>query len=270
MIQIGTFVLLLTLAALYAINLYKWYAWERIDIINAATILTSGIAIVALVFNAMQYSLNKDKRLYELGEFRIEKVYKPKIERIQRLKIPFLVNEGVQNKAKGFQLEPNSLHIIQHQLIAYLIQTYEKDIGINLIYSPDDTERTDAVYIEFTKALKAFHDGIKNFSPWVLAYHRQYLELIKEVRKDKSMSKEQKESFVSNLLLNDLLGYNLIMAGKQTNNFKIVSSIVYSPKLTITTIGYLDFIKSMLPTSENHTEALGDYKRLFERDLPKG
>jgi hypothetical protein len=267
-IKIGLFVLLLTLTVLYIVNLYKWYSWERIDIINMATILTSIIAIAALIFNAKQYSLNKDKRLYELGEFRIEKIYKPKIDRIQRLKIPIVVNDGVDFKGRGFQLEPNSIHIVQHQLIEYLIKTYEKEIGINLIYSPDNTERTDDWYIEFIKVLKAFHDGINNFSPWVLNYHRQYLDLIVEMRNDKNMSNAQRESFISSLLLNELLGYNMIMTGKQTTNFKIVSSIAYSPKLKVTTIGYLDFVKSILPTNEAYLKALGEYKKIFERDLP--
>lgn len=257
------------LVALYIISLSKWYSWERIDIVNAATIVTSLVTIVALVFNARQYSLNKDKRLYELGEFRIEKVYKPRIERIQGLKITFIVNEGVINKGRGFQLEPNNLHFLQHDLIAYLIKTYEKDIGIPAIYSPETVDRNDDIYLEFIKVLNAFHDGIKNFSPWVLNYHRQYLDLIADVTKDKNISKDQKESFISNLLLNDMLGYNMIIAGKQTNNFKIVSSVSYSPKLQITTIGYLDFMKSILPSKDAYVKGLGDYKKLFEKDLPK-
>jgi hypothetical protein len=61
----------------------------------------------------------------------------------------------------------------------------------------------------------------------------------------------------------------MIIAGKQTNNFKIVSSVSYSPKLEIKTTGYLDFIKSILPSKDAYVKALGDYKKLFEKDLPK-
>lgn len=265
----GILLMLLALVVLYIVSLSKWYSWERIDIINIATISTSVIAIVGLFINVRQYLLSKDKRLYELGEFRIEKIYKPKIERIERLKISFVINEQVLNKGRGFELGPNNIHFIQHDLIEYLTKHYNNNVGTILIYSPENSERNDDIFIEFLNVLKGFHDGISNFSPWIMRYHRQYLSMIEEIRKDKNISKDQKESLISNILLNDMLGYNMIMRGKKNNNFTLVSSITYSPKLKINTIGYLDLIKSMLPTEAIYLKALGDYKNLFERDLPK-
>lgn len=268
-IQILILLILIVLASLVAINLYKFYSWDRTDIINIATLTTAVVTIFAIVFNAMQYSVAKNSKLYELGEFRIEKVYKPKLERIQRLKIILSVNENVINKGRGFQLEPNNLHIVQHHLVEYLRKTYQDEIPLNILYFPSDSNRNDKTFKEFVKVLKDFYEGINQYSPWVFNYHKQHLDLINEIRKDNKMLEDQKESFISSLLFNDMLGYNMIMTGKASNNFNIVNGLSDEEQLKISTTGYLDFIKSILPSEDLYLSSLGKYAKLFIKDIPK-
>lgn len=147
--QIALLVVLTITGVLLSVFLYKHYKRERIDILNIATLSTGVIAIVALFINLSQYFINKDKKLFETGEFRVEKHYQPKVDRIEKLKLLITFNVHLTDKGRGYKLSGESLHSLQHTFIQYLELVYKGDIPIPLIYSVPETERTDKVYVEF-------------------------------------------------------------------------------------------------------------------------
>lgn len=262
-ILIGLLLIIIIIAATY---LYKLFNWTRIDIINIATLTTSIIAIIALWFNGAQYLLNKDKILHERGEFRLNNHYKTKIDRIPDLKFNIIINEKIPNKGRGFYFDSTSIHFLQHKLIEYLMNTYGNNISLMEIYTSQPVPK-DPIREEFLTALKDFHDQINNYHPWINRYHNNYIDLIGEVKLDKKLSIDQKESFIAKTIQNNLLGYNLIINEKQSNNFNLINHLDIQ-SWNYNTIGYLDLIKPMLPEKEYYLKALGKYKYLMEEQLP--
>jgi hypothetical protein len=248
-----------------ATYVYKTFDWTRIDILNIATLSTTLIAIIALTFNARQFQLNKENNLHERGEFRIKKYYQTKFSRIQPLKVTSIVNEKVVNKGRGFQLTPEIIHILQHHIIEYLINNYGNEISITKIYLSAPLNNSE-INKEFLTALHKIFKDISHYSPWIMNYHKKWIDLISEIRLDKRLSNDQKESTITDILQNRILGYNFIINKKQTNNFKLLSAFdsenwKYSP------VGYLDFIKPLLPTKEYFLKSLGKYKYLMDEQL---
>ena len=268
-LQVVLLIVLTISCVLLSINLYKYYGWVRVDVINVATLSASVIAIVALIINLSQFLINKDKRLFEIGEFRLEKYYKPKIARIEPLNVLISFNVTIVNKGRGYQLNGENLHYLQHKFIEYLKDVYNGQIPTELIYLSVETNRTDEIYLEFLNTLKSFHEGIHNGGMKIFNYHRQYLSIINDIRKDKNISKDQKTSFLSTILLKELLGYNMMMTGRATNNFKLISSLHTNQKISYTTIGYLDVLREFLPNKKVYDKSLGEFKNIFEQDLPK-
>lgn len=266
-LQISLNLLFTTSVVIGVIYLYKLFEWSRADVLNIATISTSTIAIVALIFNAKQYLLNKEKIIHERGEFRLSNYYQTKFDRIQNLKIDSIVNENVVNKGRGFQLTPTTIHILQHQIIEYFINNYGMGMDINEIYQTTDIRKGEPQK-QFLTALKKIHDDIRQFSPWIKSYHQNWIDLITEIRKDERLSLDQKESTISKILQKYLTGYNHLINGVQTNNFKLISNFD-SETWMYESVGYIDFIKSFLPTKEDFHKSLGIFKYLMDEQLPK-
>ncbi|XOV93712.1 MAG: hypothetical protein ACFHWX_03175 [Bacteroidota bacterium] len=265
--QISLIILLTFGVVITATYIYKLFEWERIDILNVATLSTAIIAIIALSFNARQFFLNKEKVLHERGEFRLNNHYQTKFDRIRDLNITSLVNEKVVDKGRGFQLTANSIHILQHQIIEYLINSYGNDLDINEIYQITNIKRGE-LQAQFLGVLKKIHDDIKQFSPSIMSYHQNWIDLISNIRKDDRLSTDQKESNISKILQTRLLGYNHLVNEIQTNNFKLVSH--FNPEeWSYESIGYLDFIKAFVPTKNTFYKSLGKFKYLMDEQLPK-
>lgn len=93
---------LLGITVVSATYVYKLNNWDRIDVLNIATLTTSIIAIIGLWLNGAQYLLNKDKILHERGDFRLKNYYQTKINRIHDLSFDIIINEKIPNKGRGF------------------------------------------------------------------------------------------------------------------------------------------------------------------------
>lgn len=245
---------------------YKQFDWNRIDILNIATLTTSCIAIVALFFNSAQYLLNKEKLIHERGEFRIKNYYDNKISRIHELKFSIIINEKVPNKGRGFEMNPITIHFLQHKLIEYLINNYGHEVPITEVYLTNKVQKTP-ISLELLNVLLTFHNNISNYSPWIDKYHRDYIDLIAEIKNDKKLSIDQKEAFISKIIQKNLLGYNLIINEKQTNNFKLIKHFD-EKKWEYEPIGYLDLIKPLLPDKGYYLKSLGGFKYIMEEQLP--
>ena len=259
--------LLTAMVVVAATYVYKLFEWERIDILNIATLSTAIITIIALTFNARQFFLNKEKVLHERGEFRLANHYQTKFNRIRELKITSIVNEKVVNKGQGFQLNPRTLHNLQHHIIEYLINKYGNDLDINEIYQTTKISRGE-LQAQLLEVLKKIHDDIQQFSPWMMSYHQNWIDLISDIRKDNRLSTDQKESTISKILQTHLLGYNHVINDTQTNNFKLVSHF-NQEDWSYESIGYLEFIKQFLPVKDKFYKSLGKFQYLMDEQLPK-
>lgn len=254
-----------------AVFLYKTFNWERTDILNITSLTASVIAIVALIFNARQYSLNKDKRLYEIGEFRLEKVYTPRLNRIHDLNINLYFKGDSPERSKGWSYTHEIFHVINHHVRSHVMDRYPRIYYQWSINKEELIKKKEPEFLSYIRGLNSVYESLYNYSVQLSSFHKQHLEIIEDIRKDENISPDQKESFISTLLIDKLLSYGMIVNNKNTFNFVLVSKIKHEPEFQIETIGYIDYMKSILPSKARYEEALGkEYSDLFEKYLPKG